>query len=321
MIRSKPGVLVLITPLMLTPRSGLNTLLAAQNIPITDGSTCHPSVNSCDRCHAKGKPPEVAYSVAEARKNDTCLACHGREKFAAKLDADAGVQDVHAKAGLGCVDCHGVADLHGDGTPYASMKCPGAIKASCNFCHGKSAAFNPDIRAHKIHAAKLDCAACHVSSTMNCYNCHFSEALRTGQRAGNFIPLRGTLLLVNYRGKVTAGGVQTLVWKGKPFIAYAPQFTHSVTAKGRGCAECHANEAVKLMMAGKSVPVVGFENGKATAWKGVVPALPERLEWVYLDKKGGQWVPIKAKAKEQWAGFATPMREDQLKRLANPMTE
>jgi hypothetical protein len=179
-----------------------------------------------------------------------------------------------------------------------------------------------DVRAHKIHASRLDCAACHVTSSMTCYNCHFEAAMKTGEKKGNFIPLKSWLLLVNHEGKVTAGGVQSLTWKGKNFIAYAPQFTHSVVAQGRGCPECHASEAVKLLAKGQKVPVVAYKDGQVVPWKGVVPAAAGKLEWVFLQKQeGGGWAPQPGPVKEQWTGYATPLREDQIKRMVKPMKE
>jgi hypothetical protein len=206
------------------------------------------------------------------------------------------------------------------------MKSPGAMRAGCGLCHGggaggKGGNYDPNLKSHKIHAKRLDCSACHVTGTMTCYSCHFDAAMKSGEKKGNFIPMKSWLLLVNHEDKITAGGVQTLVWQGKPFIAYAPQFTHSVTGAGRRCSECHANEAVKLMTAGKKVPVVAFKEGKVEAWKGVVPGVPERLEWAFLEKKDGQWVPVSGQPKEQWVGYATPLNADQLKRMARPMAD
>lgn len=274
---------------------------------------CH--VSSCDRCHAKG----AAYSAAAARKSELCLSCHARAKLAAKMDKEAGRQDVHAKAGLACTDCHGAADVHGDGAPYQSMKAPGAIKAACTDCHGKSAPFNAASRPHKLHTRNLACSACHVTATLTCHSCHFDLAMKSGVKAGNFLPVKSYVLLVNYQGKVSAGGAQTLVWEGKPFVAYAPQFTHTVMAKGRGCADCHGSEAARLMAAGKSVTLIDFKEGKAVGWQGVVPAVEGKMDWAFVEKRAGQWVRVEGKPKEQWAGYATPLTNTQLKRLARKM--
>jgi hypothetical protein len=283
-----------------------------------DNFACTPChINSCDRCHVKGEGENAAYSLAAARRPELCFGCHGREAAAAKMDEAAKTPDVHS--GMKCTECHGTKDVHGDGQAYESLNSPGAMHASCAFCHGgggtKTGSYDPEIRAHKVHSTKLDCSACHVTASMTCYNCHFEAAMKTGEKKGNFVPMKSWLLLVNQGGKVTAGGVQTLVWKDKGFIAFAPQFTHSVTAKGRQCPDCHANEAVRLMNSGQKVPVVAYKDGKVVPWKGVIPALPEKLDWVFLDKKDGQWRPVKVCVKEQWLGQATPLREDQLKRL------
>jgi len=283
---------------------------------------CH--VKSCERCHAvKDDKGQVSYSVSKAKKSELCLECHGREALTAKLDKEAGTVDVHTQAGMGCTDCHGAVDVHGDGKAYQSMKEPGAIKAACVDCHGASdakapakAPYDATTRAHRVHGGRLECAACHVSSTVNCHSCHFDAAMKTGVKKGNFLPVKSWVLLVNYNGKVTSGGAQTLVWEGKPFVAYAPQFTHSVTANGRGCPDCHASQAVKAISSGKKVTVVGLSEGKAVGFKGVIPLVPESLEWTFAQKKDGSWTPVAAKqAKVQMAGYATPLSKDQMRRL------
>jgi len=112
----------------------------------------------------------------------------------------------------------------------------------------------------------------------------------------------------------------SLVYKGKKFIAYVPYFTHSVMPKGRNCVDCHNNKAIQLIKAGKKVPVVSFKNGKIVPWKGVVPVVPHRLQWVYLDKQGNKWVPLKSDEKEwiQFANYGKPLTEKQLKRMSMP---
>lgn len=280
-----------------------------------DCKKCH--VTSCDQCHIKKDDQECSYSLKTAKDTQTCLLCHSREKVTFKIGKKKNTLDVHMASGMGCVDCHKGQDVHGDGTFYRSMRDEGAVKASCKNCHS----LEKDIRAHKVHKNKLDCAACHVANTTSCLNCHFNKFLEQGKRAGNFFPpIQDWMILVNYKGKVTSGNVQTMVYNGKTFITYAPYFTHSVQAKARGCIDCHANEAVSLIKKGKSVPMATFKDNQMVSWKGVVPLVPDQLEWQFVDKQGDQWIPLKTKGKPmlQYSCYAEPFTKEQVKKMARP---
>ena len=280
-----------------------------------DCKNCH--ADSCDRCHTERNGGKKVFSLQKARNSEMCLECHARQKVTMKVDKALGIEDVHATAGLECTDCHGAKDVHGDGAKYGSMRDPGAVEAACINCHADVAKANP---SHKRHIKNIDCAACHVSNTITCYNCHFDSFMATGKRPGNFIPGKDWLLLVNHEGKVTSGNAQTLVYKGKKFIAYVPYFTHSIMKKARQCDDCHGAEASKLLNEGGHVPVVKWEDGKLKPFKGVIPWIEGKLDWVYLDKKESKWVPMPNMSPDltQRAGHATPLTEKQLRRLKSP---
>ncbi len=281
---------------------------------------CH--VTSCDKCHAVEKDGKKYFSLERSKDTKTCLMCHGREKLTFALDKKDAFEDIHLSAGMGCMDCHSASEVMGDGTFYVSMRQKGAVNADCMNCHkegGEAPVFNKKIKPHKVHHGKLDCSACHVSASVSCYNCHFGEVVKTGKEKGNFIPMKSWLLLINYEGKVCSGTVMSLVYNGKKFIAYAPFFTHSVMSKGRACSDCHGNSAVKLIKKGEKVPVVKYEDGKIVSWKGVVPCVPDKLEWVFLDKKQDKWVVIKeGKEAVQFTAYGEPLNKKQLRRLMIP---
>ncbi len=46
------------------------------------------------------------------------------------------ISDIHYRKGLTCVDCHRKTDVMGDGNFYSSEMQKGAVKVSCNSCHG-----------------------------------------------------------------------------------------------------------------------------------------------------------------------------------------
>ncbi len=281
-----------------------------------DCKNCH--VQTCDPCHAVKSEDGVSYRTAKAREMDTCFACHGRAKLTFKMGEKKEKLDVHIAQGMVCADCHSGADVHGDGTLYHSMRDVNAVKASCTSadCH----TVDISIPSHTVHKGKLDCAACHVENTVACMNCHFERFVQTGKRKGNYFPMQDWLLLINYQGKVTSGTAMTQVYKDKKFNLYAPFFTRAVQEKGRKCSDCHDNEAVKLIKQGKSVPMMTFKDGNVVNWKGVVPVVPDKLDWMYLTKEGETWTPIRNKEvpKLQYVGYGTPLGDEQIKSLSVP---
>lgn len=277
-----------------------------------DCKTCH--VKSCERCHAVKDGEKCGYSLKKAKETATCLACHSREKVTFKLCKNNDTLDVHVANGMSCADCHKGDDVHGDGMAYKTMREPGAIKVACSGCHE----LDKTVKAHTVHNDKLDCAACHISNTTSCLNCHFDKFLEQKTRKGNFFPpCQNWTLLINYKGKVTSGNVQTLVYQKQKFIAYAPYFTHAVQAKARECGDCHDNEAVRRITAGKPVPMATFTENRMVSWKGVVPLIPDKLKWDFADKQEDQWILLKTDQKPvvQFACYAKPLTEDQLKKL------
>jgi hypothetical protein len=288
-------------------------LMGLTKIPydkLEECKNCH--VKSCDACHAYEKDKKSFYSTAKAKEMDTCLKCHGKEGLAFMIGKQTGNLDVHVAKGMVCVDCHKGEDVHGDGSVYRSMREPGAVKAACANCHE----VDTKIKAHTVHGKKLDCAACHVSTGVSCMNCHFDTFVKTWNREGIFFLNLSYLLLMNHNGKVTSGTAMSFVSNNKKFIVYSPQFIHAIQKKGKACDDCHANEAVKLIQQGKSVPMMVFKEGKMETWKGIVPTVHEKLQWSYFNKEGDKWVPLEAKAPEKvqwWDG--KPLTEEQIKKL------
>jgi hypothetical protein len=148
-------------------------------------------------------------------------------------------------------------------------------------------------------------------------NCHFDTFVKTGEREGNFFPTQSWLLLMNHEGKVYSGTAMSFVANKKKHIVYAPQFTHSIQKEGKACADCHDNEATKLIQQGKSVPMTVFVDGTLETWKGVVPVVHESLQWTYLDKSGDEWIPLETNEPEtvQW-WYAKPLTKKQIKKLS-----
>ena len=289
-------------------------LMSLTGIPYKDLDCKNCHVQSCDPCHARRIGKNFAcYSEVKAHDAETCLQCHTRAKLTLKFAQDKGNLDVHVAKGMTCADCHKGEDVHGNGTFHKSMREPGALKVSCISCH----TYDTSIDAHMVHEEKLDCAACHVSNTLACMNCHFDSFVETGNRKGNFFPMQSWLLLVNHEGKVTSGTAMSFVSNKQKLIVYAPYYTHSVMKKGRSCGECHENEAMKLIQKGDVVPMMSYDNGTVQNWEGVAPTVPNKLKWIYLDKSGDEWVPLKSTEPEkiQW-WYAEPLTEEQIEKLS-----
>ncbi len=107
--------------------------------------------SGCGACHAGpalGGHSTVDVAVADAR----CQGCHSRSArisltYAGLAEAGtvpAGTlpdgravfhvePDLHAASGLGCIDCHGVTDLMGDGTSRAHEE--EQVEVRCESCH------------------------------------------------------------------------------------------------------------------------------------------------------------------------------------------
>jgi len=74
---------------------------------------------------------------------------------------------------------------------------------------------------------------------------------------------------------------------------------------------------MKLIQKGESIPMMEFRDGKVENWSGVVPTVQEKLRWVYLNKQGDKWVPIKGGEPEkvQW-WYGKPLTDVQIQKLA-----
>lgn len=286
---------------------------------------CHSK--GCSDCHLEKTDKGLVYSLEKARDRKTCLKCHAREKATFKMDQDRNTVGVHMEADMTCADCHTSREAHGDGTFYHSMRQPGVMDAECTNCHTNESEDYPAIpgtTSHTVHKNLLACNACHVQNTMNCYNCHFGELAKTKSKPKSFTTkVKDFLLLVKFRGKVTSGTIQTLVGsKNEPFITYTPYFTHSIMGEGRKCEQCHATEAVKRLAAAQEFKPATYQNGSLEFYKGVIPLAPDLLNWPYLEKKEGKWVPFEPTAKPlvQLGLYAEPFTQDELNKLEAPQT-
>ena len=276
---------------------------------------CH--VSGCSRCHLTATSDGPAYSNKAARQQEKCLECHAREASILKIDKESNRLDVHVARGMTCMDCHTARDLHGDGKTYVSMRQEGAMETNCEKCHtpGQS-------RSHTVHNGKVDCKACHEQHVVSCTNCHFETQVQEGKRVS--IPVSGWLFLMNLNGKVTSANMQTFVVRGnKTFLMFAPQHSHSITPKGRSCAECHASTNAKQAKNGR-LTLSWLKDGRLENLKGVIPVTEEvTWEMLYYEREEGKWVPMKnpGTPRLHYAGFGKPLTRAQMESLLQPQAD
>lgn len=274
----------------------------------------------CLSCHETDDPTKGA--VVDVGLEGACGTCHSRQKAEAAL-----YEDVHRTAGMDCMSCHSLEDVHGDGTVYNSMLEEGAIDAACSDCH-------PSVSPndyHTLHSQTLACNACHMQSVVTCNNCHIETELVTGAKLayGQFSDWR---FLVNRDGKVHSGNYQSLIYHGKSIVAFAPFHAHTIRLDAvKDCSDCHGNEAVTDWFEDDDhrIDVVVWDpdgddpHGKnLTHMTGIIPVPPNfaegglRFDFVTLTEIGsGEWEFVKTGADTYQILYATPLTEEQMEKI------
>ncbi len=229
--------------------------------------------------------------------------------------------DLHFEMGMACSDCHTSREMHGDGTAYDSMLAAGATDARCEDCHAKSGSASdvPDTQAHTIHS-NGSCDACHMAAAVTCYNCHLQTLLDSHAKvaAGAFKDF--ILLLNDDDGNVRAGTYQSVYYDNKGFVAFGPFHGHSVTADGRDCEDCHGNARMTELNDTGAIVMSTWNAGesKVEHTTGVIPFVPDALEFQFLDYDGTSWSPVDPAEVAYQYEFCTPLTEDQLTALSYP---
>jgi hypothetical protein len=272
-------------------------------------TNCH--ANDCAACHGPGE----TISPAKAREPETCLGCHNRQVEERQILTERGITDVHVDAGMECLDCHSIEEMHGDCRAATSMHEPENPSPACTDCHEGEVL---DSVPHTVHLGKLACAACHVENTLACLNCHIDAVIRDQSSVGNYLPLCDWTLLVNHEEQVTTGTAMTLVYGGEKFIAYAPYYTHAIQPQGRDCSECHAETGVRRVRSEEPLPMAKFWQDRLMPFLGVVPLKPDMLIWPYLEREGDIWMHSTNPdtARRQLVGYCTPLEPEQIRNLS-----
>jgi len=163
------------------------TDLACQGCHAVDSGFEGPATGkTCDRCHST-TDPQIGDDDVDATLDGACGVCHGRQK------AEAGAySDVHRTAGVDCMFCHTMGDVHGDGTIYRTMIEDGAIDAKCETCHPWD-----EHQGNNIHGEAVYCTACHAASIVTCNNCHFDSEVNDHVKIFKGPPAMDWLFLLN----------------------------------------------------------------------------------------------------------------------------
>lgn len=281
-----------------------------------DGTPIDPSTYTPD-CYDCHKQKQTGDRVSD----QICLKCHRRQE----REIFFKYPDVHRDAGyFRCMSCHTLKEMHGDGREYASWLEPGAMEAACERCHR---APKPNT-AHNIHLAKVHCTACHTKSVISCYNCHFESEVE-GHIKRPYGIMRDFVFLVRRQGtgKVYAGTMMSLTYKGNSFVAIAPYRAHTIVKEARKCDECHNNAAIQEYKQTGKITVTKWDGSKLVGPKGVIPIPPDwrqALKFDFVDYMGDpksqntdqtKWVFLKSGADLMQMLYAEPLTLEQMRKL------
>ncbi|MBU0493340.1 MAG: hypothetical protein KKA73_26945 [Chloroflexi bacterium] len=140
---------------------------------------CHVT---CGQCHVarptanQGGLLQGHVFVKQPPMEHTCQGCHGTRITEEYRGSNDGLgPDVHwSQAEMTCFDCHGTAEMHGDGQSYAG-RYEGPTQPDCLMCHERVRPGQSGIEQHDVHGDKLSCQVCHSVKYTNCFGCHGAQ--------------------------------------------------------------------------------------------------------------------------------------------------
>lgn len=274
----------------------------------------------CLSCH-ETDDPQLGAEV-DATLTGACGTCHGRQMAEALKH---GISDVHRDAGMDCMACHTLGDVHGDGNEYDSMLEPGAIDARCSDCHSS---LSSNIY-HTTHQDDIDCSACHIQSVVTCNNCHFETEVEAHKKVA-YGQFKNWKFLLNRNGKVNIGNYQSVTYQGKSVVAFGPYYAHTIARDAvKSCTDCHHNPNVTDWYGDGVIDVVTWDatannaNGRnLTHATGIIPVPPNfkeggmRFDFVDLNEPDGTvWSFLKTGADIYQILYGTPLTQAQMDAL------
>lgn len=277
--------------------------------------TCHMPeyTGGCASCHESDNPQLGA--TVDASLSGACGKCHSRQGAEASFYSDA-----HRDAGMGCMECHTMGDVHGDGTTYASMLEDGAIDSKCEQCH-------TTVENHLFHSAHqddMDCAVCHTQSVVTCYNCHFETEIQAKKKVA-YSKFRDWNFLVNRNGKIHLANFQSVKHGDATVIGMAPFYAHTISRNAvTACGDCHSNSAVDKWFRDGAIDVVTWDaaKNKLNHRTGFIPVPPNfdqggmLFDFVDLDQVGGSvWSFLETGPDRMHMPYGSPLTQEQMEKI------
>jgi hypothetical protein len=265
--------------------------------------SCHIEKSACTTCHETEDGKDTP-------TNDKCLSCHKRQAFEQQFHPDIHLMDkASGGAGMNCADCHSAKQVHGDGTAYNSLhENPNKVDCQQSGCHTNITIAGKPI--HEEHIDNLECAACHVKSTLTCYSCHFEDGSAFEP------PITDWKILVKSvaTGKVTTGNLQTMAYQGNTLLVIGPFFGHTIPkVSGTTCFSCHGSDAFNEYNEKGTMTLATWDEATHTLSnvKGVIPIPLDwetalRMPFIAKDASG-QWTLQKESADAHQMLFAEPI--------------
>ncbi len=281
----------------------------------------------CQSCH-ETDDPQLGAEVNVGLTDGVCGPCHSRQKAEALVH---GFGDVHRDAGMDCMACHTLGDMHGDGTAYASMLDPGAIDSDCADCHLEVASNS----YHNLHGSNVSCSACHIESVVTCNNCHFESEIEVHKKIA-YGQFKNWKFLLNRDGMVEIGNYQSATYDGHAVVAFGPYYAHTIQKDAVSCGDCHGSAAVTDWFDDGVIDVVSWNpagtdpNGKNLTYQnGVIPIPPNYFEgglsfdMVTLNEPGGSVWSFIGNSGDLLADgkfifqmlYGTPLTQEQMEKL------
>ena len=218
------------------------------------GRACQSCHASCGDCHVKS--PVIGgvniglikgHQFVKRDEGKTCALCHGGRVYPEFTGEYGGSADVHYQKGMICLDCHKKAEMHGDGTAYASRhEVKG--KPSCVGCHAPGSEKTDKAKtAHGQHASTVSCTACHSSAAYrNCADCHLGKgatskpAFILGLSPKDKKTVTTLRLIPTVRDTFKSAGIEMENFDAIPnYWQTSPHNIRKRTERTRSCEVCH----------------------------------------------------------------------------------
>jgi hypothetical protein len=305
---------------------GLGTL-ASLDFDTVGCNTCHVystgegamgTETGCTTCHAEDFSVDMP---------TTCYRCHSGLELEA---TEFGYTDLHMESASldKCFTCHEFEGIHGDGTQYDSMHSEGQFKNDCIDCHTGAMA-PPSNPEHNMHLGTVHCDSCHMQSTVTCYNCHM-ESLASDKTRRSYKALNGFIML-GYdpvKQRVRPVSYQSVVYGTNQFVVFGPYHSHTITAVGRNCAECHGDgftgnaNMTELNTTGRLAvtkwdPAANGGAGDIVQMQGIIPFAPDFFDFAFMNYDSGTdtWTQSGVTQFDYQYKFIEPLSTDQLDAL------